>query len=375
VVSFKGDDLKTIKQIVDYLESIAPLQQAAEWDNVGLLLGESSTPVSKILTCLTVTPEVVAEAIAQQVSLIVTHHPILFKGTKKFSDSSTEGRLLWPLAKAGISVYSAHTAFDDAKGGINDSLADLLDLQDRKPLRVRPQESSFKVVVFVPISDRDKVLNAMFAAGAGNIGEYRECSYRVSGTGTFFPTDNTNPTIGKIGQREEVAEERLEVVCPESQLSNVIQAMRSSHSYEEPAFDVYPLRSLASNQGQGRLGHLKTELTLREIGKLLRVKLECGPVQLIGDANSKIKTIALACGAAGEYLSDAIRKKVDCFITGEMRFHDYLLAQSQGVHLVLPGHYATERFAMVQLAQRLAGIFPEIEARASQAETDPVTWS
>jgi len=366
--------LITVSEIVKHLEVLAPLSLAADWDNVGLLLGDPSQPVSKILTCLTVTSEVVEEAVSGGFQLVITHHPVLFKGAKKLTTQSGDGKLLWPLARAGVSVYSAHTAFDDTTGGINDGLSDLLGLENRKPIRPKPQANQVKIVVFVPLPDREKVLNAMFEAGAGVIGEYRECSYRLQGTGTFYPTENTNPVIGQRGRREEVEEERLEMVCPETNLSKVIRAMRSAHPYEVVAFDVYPLKAMPSSNGSGRIGTLKSELALRELGKLLRTQLLCGPVQLIGNPNKKIKTVAIACGAAGEYLSDAIRAGADCFLSGEMRFHDYLHAQASGVGLVLPGHYATERFAMEHLAKRLSQEFAGITAIASEAEKDPVTW-
>src|SRR5262245_50808661 len=216
-----------ISEICSFLDQFAPRSLAAEWDNVGLLLGDGSGGVDRILTCLTVTPVVVAEAIEERANLIITHHPILFRGAKQLSTETAEGRLLWPLARAGVAVYSPHTALDNTAGGINDSIARRLGLTEVTPLRRRDGERQYKVVVFVPDSDLGKVSDAMFAAGAGVIGQYEQCSFRIAGTGTFFGTECTNPTVGAKGRREDVSEWRLEVICPEANLGRVVAAMRA----------------------------------------------------------------------------------------------------------------------------------------------------
>src|SRR5262249_7690228 len=206
------------------------------------LLGDRSREVKRIMTCLTVTPESAAEAISQSAELIVSHHPILFRPIKQLTTDSPEGRMLLGLIQAGAAVFSLHTAFDDTAEGINESIADRLGIIDLKPLRLRPGNQQFKVVVFVPDADLGRVSDAIFSAGAGQIGQYGQCSFRLAGTGTFFGSDATNPTIGQKGRREEVAEWRLEVICPERQVDAIVAAMCRVHSYEEPAFDVYPLR-------------------------------------------------------------------------------------------------------------------------------------
>jgi dinuclear metal center YbgI/SA1388 family protein len=366
--------MPTVASICSYLDRFAPPGLAAEWDNVGLLLGDESAEVRRLLTCLTVTAAVVAEAVAEKADLIVTHHPILFRGAKQLSTATAEGRLLWPLARAGIAVYSPHTAFDNTTGGINDSLARRLGLANVTPLRSYDGERRCKVVVFVPDSDLQKVSDAMFAAGAGVIGQYAQCSFRLAGTGTFFGTENTNPTVGAKGRREEVSEWRLEVVCPEVILAGALAAMRSAHSYEEPAFDVYPLKPMPGPGGEGRVGELPTAISLAELATMAKRELSAGAVQVVGDGGRAVKRVAIACGAAGEFLGDAVKAKADVFLTGEMRFHDYLSAEAQGIALVLPGHYATERPAVEELAGRLQKEFPELTVWASRGERDPVAW-
>jgi dinuclear metal center YbgI/SA1388 family protein len=365
--------MPTVQTICDYLDRFAPPELAAEWDNVGLLFGDPGVEVQRLLTCLTLTAEVVEEAISDNVQLIVSHHPILFRGTKRLSVNEPEGKLLWPLARAGVSIYSPHTAFDNCAGGINDMIAHELGLPAARPLRPT-LNSTHKIVVFVPDADLQKVSDAMFAAGAGKIGQYSQCSFRLSGTGTFFGSDSTNPTVGRKGRSEEAAEWRLEVVCPEAQLGEVLKAMRQAHSYEEPAFDVYPLRPVKGGGHEGRVGRLMNPTRLEALAAQVKQALGAGAVQIVGSPAREVKTVAIACGAAGEYLDDARRGGADVFLTGEMRFHDYLKAKELGIALILPGHYATERPAVEKLAGKLQSYFPSLSVWASRRECDPVSW-
>lgn len=366
--------MPTVAAVRAYLDRFAPPALAADWDNVGLLLGDDAAEAERIITCLTVTSAVVAEAVAGRADLIVAHHPILFRGAKRLTTGSPDGRLVWPLARAGVAVYSPHTAFDNTAGGINDSLARRFGLTDVVPLRRQNGEPSCKIIVFVPDVDLANVSAALFAAGAGVIGRYEQCSFRQPGSGTFFGTDATNPTVGQRGRREDVSEWRLEVVCPEAKLPGALAAMRAAHSYEEPAFDVYPLKSFPGATGEGRVGELAAEVSLGEFATRVKRELAAGGVQVIGDPDRAVRRVAVACGAAGEFLSDAVKAKADVFVTGEMRFHDYLSAQAQGIALVLPGHYATERPAVEELAGRLQGEYPSLAVWASRRETDPVAW-
>jgi dinuclear metal center YbgI/SA1388 family protein len=366
--------MPTIAAVVGFLERAAPPALAADWDNVGLLLGESTAEARRIMTCLTVTPDSAAEAVADGADLIITHHPILFRSVKKLTDATAEGRMLLALARANVAVYSPHTAFDDADGGINDLLARRLGLIEIGPLRRREAVPSYKIVVFTPESDLERVSEAMFAAGAGRIGHYSECSFRLHGTGTFFGSDATNPAVGQKGRREQVAEWRLEAVCPEADVNAVLAAARRAHTYEEPAFDVYPLRSSASPLGVGRIGLLPTPLPLRSFAESVKSALNAGPVQMIGEAEREVRRVAIACGAGGELLPDAVRARADVLLTGEARFHDYLAAQAQGLALVLPGHYATERCGVEDLADRLQAEWPDAAVWASRRERDPVAW-
>lgn len=365
--------MPTVAEVAGFLDRLAPPSLAAEWDNVGLLLGDPAAEVQRLMTCLTVTPPVVAEAVAEQVPLIVTHHPILFRPVKRLTAATPDGQLLLPLVRAGVAVHSPHTSWDNAKGGINDLLAKLLHLTDVKPLRAACDLRQSKIVVFVPEADLERVADAMFAAGAGNIGEYSQCSFRLHGHGTFFGSDASNPTLGQKGRREQVSEFRLEAICPDRAIDRVLAAMRRAHSYEEPAFDVYPLRPTESGPGLGRVGRLAQPMTFADLARETKQALKAGIVQLVGDSKRPVQTIALACGAAGDFLPDAAAVGADVFLTGEMRFHEYLAAERQNVALLLPGHYATERPGIELLADVLQHHWAEMTVWPSKCESDPVT--
>jgi dinuclear metal center YbgI/SA1388 family protein len=364
----------TVATAVELLEQWAPPGLAAEWDNVGLLLGDRGAEVERLMTCLTVTPESAAEAIDSGAQLIVTHHPILFRPLKRLTSSTAEGRMLLALVRSGVAVYSPHTSFDNASGGINEILALRLELQDMAPLRRGAGPPEYKLIVFVPDADLARVSQALFAAGAGNIGQYSQCSFRLAGTGTFFGSDASQPTLGQKGRREEVSEWRLEVVCPETELDHAVAAMRRAHSYEEPAYDIYPLQRKQASRGEGRIGRLPRPMRLSELAQAAKERLISNGLQLVGDPQKSVETVAIVCGAGGELLADALRARADVFLTGELRFHDYLAAEANGLALLLPGHYATERVGVVELAARLQKHWPQLQVWASRRERDPVQW-
>ena len=367
--------MRTVAHIIDFLEKFAPPALAANWDNVGLLIGDGNVAANKVMTCLTVTPETAAEAVELGAQLIVTHHPVLFRPVNRLTTRTAEGSMLLSLIKSNVAVYCPHTAFDNCNHGINDLIAQKLNLLEIGSLRKQEGSRKCKVVAFIPDSDLEKVSSAMFAASAGRIGQYSECGFRVSGTGTFFGSAETNPTVGQKGRREEVTEWRLEAVCPESQVGQVIAAIRETHSYEEPAFDVYPLLPAQGALGEGRVGKLKSPCKLAELAQLTRQMLQAGAVQYVGEPNKLVEHVAIVCGAGGEFIADAVRARADVLLTGEARFHDYLAARAQGLSLILAGHYATERCGAEALSERIQEEFPEVNVWASTREADPVSYA
>lgn len=364
--------MRTVADVVAWLETIAPVRLAESWDNVGLLAGDPAAPCPRVMTCLTLTREVADEAVAGRAALIVTHHPILFRPVQSLRADRRETEVAWTLARAGIAVYSAHTAYDNAPGGINDQIASRIGLVEIEPLQDRPAENPFKVVVFCPRGDRQPVLAAAFEAGAGRIGAYAECSYSGPGVGTFRGDETTNPAIGEPGRRESVREWRVELICPARALIPVLAAIRKAHSYETPAIDVYPIHAGPDAIGVGRLGRLAEPEPLGRLAPRVGERLGAPRVEFGGDPNRLISKIAIVCGAGDDFVAVAARRGADVLLTGEARYHRAIEARAFGIGLILAGHHATERPAMEALARRIGTEIDGIEAWASLAEKDPL---
>ena len=364
--------MKTVREVAAWLEGFAPSRLAESWDNVGLLWGDPDAEVERVMTCLTVTRATAEEAVDEQANLIVSHHPVLFRGARQIRADLPATAPLWSLARGGIAILSPHTSFDSTSGGINDGLCRRLGLTDVAFLRPIATPGSYKIVVFTPESDREPVLAGAFEAGAGRIGTYEECSFALAGQGTFFGTEGANPTVGQKGRRETVDELRLEIVCPGVRLSAVLAAIRARHSYEEPAIDVYPLHEPALGSGSGRIGHFLEPRSLEEFAVFVSRSLGHIPVQRVGDPRRMIRHVAVACGAGDDFVVDAARAGADVLLTGEARFHRALEAESMGMGLVLAGHYGTERPGVEELAQRIALAFPDLTVWPSQQERDPL---
>jgi dinuclear metal center YbgI/SA1388 family protein len=381
-----------LQLVLDSLQQLAPLETAESWDNVGLLLGDAGQDVAGVMTCLTLTPDVAEEAIRENAGLVVTHHPLLFKPVQKLTASSVEGKIIVSLLRHGVAVYSPHTAWDNAAQGINQQLAELLELRNIRPIRPRPADEQVQIVTFVPVEHRLAVQQALWSVGAGVINEYRECSYYVSGKGTFYGSAQSNPAIGQAGRLEEIAEDRLEVVCPRALVTQAIAALRQAHPYEEPAIDVYPRHSLPSDRGAGRYGDLPQPVKLAELNRIvcgrLTAALRSGGFQppnreleapattpFVGDPDAMISRLGVACGAAAEFTKDAQSLGCQALLTGEARFHACLEARSLNFGLILPGHYATERPGMVRLAELIGEQHTGLRVFASQVECDPLALS
>ncbi len=366
--------MTTVADVTRWLDDFAPTRLAESWDNVGLLWGDPSTEVTRVMTCLTVTPRTALEAVHERAELIVSHHPILFRATQRVRADRPETGALWTLARAGISILSPHTSFDNTVGGINDGLAMRFGLQDVRPLRPGASPTSFKVVVFTPEADREAVLHAAFHAGAGRIGAYSECSFAIPGQGTFFGGAESNPTVGQAGRRETVEELRLEIVCPGERLSAVLAAIRQAHSYEEPAIDVYPLQCGPQGPGAGRVGRLPQAMTLRELSERVARTLASDGLQTVGDPHRPVASLAIVCGAGDDFLGDAVRAGAEALLTGEARFHRALEAEALGIGLIVAGHHATERPGVEDLARRIGDAFAHLTVWPSRREADPL-WS
>ena len=360
-----------VSDVAAWMERFAPFRLAESWDNVGLLAGDPAAACRWIMTCLTVTPESASEAAESGADLVVSHHPLLFKPVQQFRADQPETAPLWILARAGISLYSPHTAFDNCVGGINDGLAHRLGLMDVGPLAASNPRELAKIVVFVPVEDREAVLTAGFGAGAGKIGAYGECSFSAEGIGTFHGDDTTTPAVGQPGRRESVAESRVELICEPGRADRVAHAIRSAHPYEEPAIDIYKLRSGSESPGIGRVGDLPSPTTLGAFADRIAQLLPAPALQYVGDPDRPVRRVAVACGGADSMIPEAHRAGADVFLTGEARFHRGLEAEALGLSLIVAGHHATERPAVENLAKSLAAAFPALHCWPSRRERDP----
>lgn len=364
----------TVGRISETLDGWFPRRVAATWDNTGLLVGTKQSKVQKVLLCLTVTREVGQEAADWGADLLVSHHPVMFKPIQRLTGDSHEGAILLGLCQNGVAVYSPHTAHDGCVGGINDQLAKILELELVRPLFQSGGSRLVKIVTFVPESHLVAVSQALFNAGGGNIGNYSGCSFMTAGTGTFVGGEGTNPTIGEPGKPESVPEIRLEVVFDPGKIQDAISGLRSAHPYEEPAFDIVVLEKPPAGEGDGRIGRLKKPSTIYQLSQKLSVALPVEMVQAVGDPGLQAQTIAIGCGAAGEWVREAKAQHAHLFVTGEMRYHEMLWTHQAGMGAIILGHHASESFAMTTIGARLAGAFPDIQVRVASSDHVPNHW-
>jgi len=360
-----------ISDVISWFDQVAPRSLAAGWDNTGLLMGDWAIGVSKILFCLTLTNDVADEAVNLKAQLVVTHHPLPFKPIKSLNTGDLDGAILWKLANNGISVFSLHTRWDDAPEGINELLLKIASCRIMGPIVSSQGSEEMKLVTFVPKDGLEKVSAALFDAGAGHIGNYKECSFVLEGTGTFFGNDQSSPVVGEKGRRENVAEQRLEVVCPVSKTHQIVSALKAAHPYEEPAYDLVLLKSKPTGIGTGRIGLLQQPTSIAQLAGIFKSELGINKVVFAGNAHALISRIAVVCGSGASLMSQAFTQGAECFVTGEARFHDLVSAKEQGKAILLLGHYKSERFGMESLAEKVRMKFPKVEVVASKSETDP----
>ncbi len=363
----------TISSICRNLEAIAPLHLAQSWDNVGLLTGDESRAVKNVLLCIDLTPEVAVEAIRCKVGLVMAYHPPVFKPiTRLTAESSGPEAALFSCIENKIGVYSMHTALDAADGGTCDVIAEMCDIPNPKPMEYTQGGGvqQFKIVVFVPEATADTVAAAMAEAGAGVIGNYTNCSFRIMGTGTFKGSSASNPTIGKPGSYERVSEVRLEMLCPEARLPHVCQTMLSAHPYEEPAYDIHPLHP-APERGFGRCGKLARPTSLIALARRLKRLTVANCVQIIGTPDREIDRAIILVGAAGSSVLKGSLTRSTAIITGEIRHHDALTMKRRGCSAIALNHWTSERPVLAVLKRRLCELAPGIEVAISEADCEP----
>ena len=365
-----------IKDIAERIEKIAPLKLAQDWDNVGLLIGDPQKNVKNILLTIDITGDVVAEAKRLKTDLIVSYHPVIWDGLKKITaDGPTS--IVYDLIRSGIAVFSIHTALDSAIGGVNDGLAEIIGIRDGKPIGDYVDSQSrdnYKLVVFIPIESAAKVSNAVFAAGAGVIGNYSNCGFGAEGTGSFLPLKGAKPAIGKKGKLEKVPEIRFETIVPAEKLDNVIAAMKKAHPYETPAFDCFKLYNTRTEFGLGRIGKLEKPTQIKQIIRRIKKYTGAQAIGIVGDENQLVKTVAVCAGSCGKIINLLIAAKCDLYLTGELKHHQALAAQEAGLTCICLSHTVSERFILSKLAKQLQKQIKQVTIRISRKDADPFKW-
>jgi dinuclear metal center YbgI/SA1388 family protein len=375
-------DFPSLADVVGVLESLYPPQLAASWDRVGLVCGDPVDRVESVLFAVDPVAAVVDEAIERGVDLVVTHHPLFLRGTSSVAATSAKGGVVHRLIRAGIGLHVAHTNADHANPGVSDALAVSLGLVDLRPLDPLPAPALDKLVVFVPSADAEKLLDALAAAGAGEIGDYSRCAWTTSGIGTFLPRAGATPSVGEVGSVAQVPEIRLETVLRRELRADVIAALRSAHPYEEPAFDLFELASWPGDTGTGRIGTLPVAITLREFAVLAGRALpaSAGGGRVAGPLDSLVETVAVCGGAGDSYLSRATTAGADVYLTADLRHH--VVAEhlaDGGCAVVDMSHWSTEWPWLVDAGSRLETAFTargsRLGAVVSTTVTDPWTAS
>ncbi len=360
----------TVRDIARILDRFAPSALAESWDNVGLLVGDPAQAVETVLVALDCTPGALAQAADAGASLLVTHHPLIFSPFKRVMEDGGTATLARALIRQDCNLIAVHTNLDSAPAGLNTHVAGLLGLRDTRPLIPSAARPLLKLVVYVPEAHADAVRAALAGAGAGQIGNYSECTFSARGVGTFRPEEGTTPFVGTRGQLERVEETRLETVVPKARLGGAIAAMLAAHPYEEVAYDVLPLENAWPGAGLGRVGTLAEPTTagafLEHAGTVLRT----ARLSLAGPADRPVRTVALCTGSGGDFLEAAIGVGADLYLTGEVKHHHALLARQRGFPIIDAGHYPTERPAADLLADVLRRDCPDLRVLVA-AERDP----
>ncbi len=359
-----------LSSLLSVLRRIAPEALAESWDRVGLHVGFVDAEVRRAMLCIDLTEAVVTEAIEQKVDLVVAYHPPIFQPLDRLTDGESKQRVVLRAARAGVAVYSPHTALDAAEGGVNDWLADGVRGDDRRatvrPIVPHTPPPQFKLVTFVPPASADALRSALSRAGAGVIGHYSECSFGVVGQGTFKGDETTSPTIGEAGRFERVEELRMEMVVPRDRLEPTLATLHRVHPYETPAFDVYRLEPTGEEGrpvGAGRVVELSKSVPFSRVVSRVRKRLGLRQVRVAGERRGGVRKIGVCVGAGGSLLKAA--GDVDLFITGEMRHHDLLGATERGTRILLAGHTETERPYLKTYLRRIT---------RELGDGDGVTW-
>ena len=361
-----------IKDIIRELEQTAPRSYQESYDNSGLLVGDKEKEVSGVLVTLDVIEDVVQEAIDKNCNLVIAHHPIIFKGLKSLTGRNYVERTVIKAIKHDIAIYAIHTNLDHVDTGVNKKICDKLGLQNTSILMPKKQVLQ-KLVTFVPPKNRDSLLEELYAAGAGNIGNYSDCSFIVSGQGTFRPNLLANPHIGQKQVLEEVNEDRVEIILPAHLSDKVISALKKAHPYEEVAYYLTHLENENQELGSGMVGELEYEMDSVEFMGYLKGKMNLNIIRHTKLLKKKIKRLAV-CGGSGSFLLNAAKGRgCDMFVTADFKYHEFFDAENS-IIIADIGHYESEVFTKELLHDILSEKFDNFALNLSNIDTNPISY-
>lgn len=361
-----------IEEITRYLEEVAPPSLQEDYDNAGLLTGNAKWECTGILVTLDTTEEVVNEALAKNCNLIIAHHPIIFKGLKKLNGKNYVEKTVITALKNDIAIYAIHTNLDNIIGGVSGKMASLLGLLNCRVLDEK-QNTLKKLYTFVPINKADEVRNALFAAGGGHIGNYAECSFNAEGTGTFKGGESTDPYVGKPGEQHREPEIKIEIIFPAYLQTKLVAALMTAHPYEEVAYDIISLANTHPQTGSGIIGELSLEMDEIDLLKKIKTVFNVPVIRHTALLHKRVKKIAL-CGGAGSFLiKAAMAAGADCFITADVKYHEFFDANNAMVIADI-GHYESEHHTINLLHALLEVKFPTFAVLKTGINTNPLRY-
>lgn len=363
----------TVGEIASFLSATLPPVYQESYDNSGLLVGSPDFTLKNMLVTLDVTEEVINEAFMNDCNLIVAHHPIIFKGIKSLTGKNYVEKTIIKAIKNDIAIYASHTNLDNLKNGVSFKMAEKLRLKNVKTLSPK-KDTLKKLTVFVPVEHAEKLLSALHEAGAGNIGNYSECSFQTEGLGSFKPNDLANPTVGKSGKKELVKEQKIEVLLPIDKEKAVLKAMYKSHPYEEVAYFLQNLENYNQDIGSGIVGDLLQEMRTEYFFDKLKAIYKTKTLRHTKQVKDTVKRVAM-CGGAGSFLlKDAIAQKADIYVSADFKYHEFFDAED-AIIIADIGHYESEQYTKELLLEIISNKFPNIAVLLSKVNTNPVFYT
>lgn len=361
-----------IKELIQHLESFAPLSTQESYDNCGLICGDSDTTVQGALIALDCTEAIVDEAIQKSCNIIIVHHPIVFKGLKSLTGKNYVERTIIKAIKNDIAIYAIHTNLDNYRYGVNNKIGSLLGLKNLQILAPK-SENQVKLVVYVPNEHAEKVRVAMNIAGAGTIGNYDSCSFNTTGIGTFRALDGAQPFVGETGQVHEENEVRVEMICRNEYVQKVVSAVKKVHPYEEVALDIIPLKNEDPYQGAGMYGELEIPMPTEAFLAMVKETFRCPVIRHTELCKPNVQKVAF-CGGSGSFLLNKAKAiQADIFITGDYKYHDFFDAEGK-IIIADIGHYESEQFTVELIADLLKEKNITFAVRFAETNTNPVKY-